>query len=455
MTVTSTLTKISYAGDGATTQFSFAFALIIGSDLDVFITDATGVVTQLASNLYTVTQNAAVLPNPTPIGGFVVYPISGSALAIGNTITILRSLNETQPTSLANQGTLYQPVIEQALDRSVMIDQQVNELVGRNLTVQVSDPTPGLIPSATARANKVLGFDSSGNPTAVVTTPAGTISSAMAPVCAAATIAAAQALLNIQTQGYLPVGAEFDFPGLAAPQSFFLELGQNVSRASFPELLAVCAPVITATINITNPVITMPARADGLQPTTGIFAGMKVEKSGTIPPGTSILSLTNTTITLTANPTANDTSFRLFLYGNGDGSTTYGLPDGRGYEYAGLDPQNGTTRMTKSTTQGCDASGLGNTGGEQAHTNTLGETAVHNHGITDPTHTHSVPSGGGSFGVTLGAGGNAAAAGTGQTTGAASTGITINNSTPGGGAHNNVQPTSVRNKIIFAGRNTF
>lgn len=461
MTVSSTLNKIIYAGDGATVTFGFAFSVDASSSIQVFFTDATGIITQLATNLYTVTVNAAAGVNPTPVGGSVTYPLTGSAIAIGTSLTILRTLLETQSTSLANQGTLYQPVIEAAIDRAIMIDQQVNELVGRNLTVAVSDTTPGLLPTATARALKVLGFDASGNPIAVSSAPAGTISSAMAPVVAAATIAAAQALLGIQALGYATVGEVKEFIGLTAPQTYFLCRGQTVSRASFPELFAVCCPVFTGLSIISgNPAITMPARADGLQPTTGMFAGMKIESSGIIPPGTSILSLTNTAITLTANPGSNGSTLTLFLYGNGDGSTTYNLPDDRGYTIVGMDPQNGTSRMTKSTSQGTDASGLGNVGGEQAHTQTSGEMATHNHvvNITD-THSHNVPNipaTGNSGTISASAQNLTSGVQTLPTTGTIAGSITAASvNTGGGGAHNNTQPTSIRNKIIYAGRNTF
>lgn len=77
----------------------------------------------------------------------------------------------------------------------------------------------------------------------------------------------------------------------------------------------------------------------------------------------------------------------------------------------------------------------GGLGGENAHTQVVGEMASHNHGVTDPTHSHGA---GGSFLITTAgvvwANGSAGTAQNG--TNAAATGITINNT--GGGAAMNV-----------------
>jgi len=77
-------------------------------------------------------------------------------------------------------------------------------------------------------------------------------------------------------------------------------------------------------------------------------------------------------------------------WGVGDGSTTFNLPDFRGRTLAGYDSGNATSRLTGNTSQGIDASTLGNTGGEQSHTLTVGELASHNHSFSDPGHTHTV-----------------------------------------------------------------
>lgn len=210
MTVSTTTNKIIIAGDGANKTFSFPFAMPAtgqGAAIQVYFTDASGNISLISSTLYTLVVNAAVSPNPTPVGGTVTYPLSGSAIALGTTLTILRTLPETQTTSLANQGALYSPVLETMDDQQTMQIQQLQELLNRQITVAVSDPTPTALPAAAARANLGMGFDSSGNPIAISLAPAGTISAAMAPFVASATLAAAKALLGYGTMANENVGA--------------------------------------------------------------------------------------------------------------------------------------------------------------------------------------------------------------------------------------------------------
>lgn len=207
MTVSSVLNKIIYLANGTDTSWTFPFPGVATGDIEVFITTSGGTITQLATNLYSVTLNAPIAPNPTGIGGAVNYPLSGSPLATGNTLTILRTLPLTQPTSLSAQGTMYQTVIEGALDTVTMEIQQLNELLGRQITVAVSDPAPGDLPPVAQRANMLFGFDSAGDPAAVaLTTGSVAVSAAMIPVVGAATLGAARTALGLGNIATLNVG---------------------------------------------------------------------------------------------------------------------------------------------------------------------------------------------------------------------------------------------------------
>lgn len=139
------------------------------------------------------------------------------------------------------------------------------------------------------------------------------------------------------------------------------------------------------------------------------------------------------------------------IYGSGDGSTTFNLPDCRGRVSAGKDNMGGTsanrlTNPTSSTTGGIDGDGLANTGGSETHS------------ITEPqlpaltgNHAAMVPSAHGSYrsgivsagGQNYGSASYPAAAGTNSTTTWSWT-ISFGGNTP----HNNVQPTIIFNKII-------
>jgi microcystin-dependent protein len=84
--------------------------------------------------------------------------------------------------------------------------------------------------------------------------------------------------------------------------------------------------------------------------------------------------------------------------------------------------------------------------GEETHLLVGGEMPIHSHGINDPQHAHQKQfgaPGGGDNNYSNNPAGNGAP----SNTAFAFTGITINNA-GGGGAHNNMQPSAVVNKII-------
>lgn len=230
MTVSTTLNKINYTGNASTTAFTFPFSVALAntSSIQVFLTDTSGNLTQLAQpSQYTVVLNAPIAPNPTPVGGTVTL---ASAPANGVIVTIIRTMALTQTVSLANQGTLYQPVIEGVEDSQTMQLQQVAELLGRSLIVALSDPTPNALPPVAQRANQGMGFDSQGNPIAMSVAPAGVISSAMAPVVAASTIANALALLGLTGVQPEPPATIKAYAGPTAPTGYLMCNGQPVSR---------------------------------------------------------------------------------------------------------------------------------------------------------------------------------------------------------------------------------
>jgi microcystin-dependent protein len=187
----------------------------------------------------------------------------------------------------------------------------------------------------------------------------------------------------------------------------------------------------------------------------GVFAGEMMWDSVPTPPA-GWHACDGSLISRTANPNLNTRYAAAgYPYGAGDGSTTLQLPDFRGRYIAGLDPSNSTGRLTASTSQGISAAAIANTGGEQAHTQTLAELVNHTHNntLTDPGHSHSIP--GGYIGNTPGAQasiGGASPTTTGSATASATTNITINNaSVGGGGAFNEIPPTGIANCVVKIG----
>lgn len=213
MTVSTTANKITYVGDGATTVFPYTFANPSASDILVYFTDADGVITDVTSAA-TITVNAAIAPNPTPVGGQVTYNPSGSPIPLGTSLTIFRSLSDVQGTSLVNQGTLYPQVIEQSLDYLTMLNQQIEEINGRAIVVAPSDPDPLPLPPVAQRASQWAAFDSVGNMIAA-TAPSGgvPISTAMQPVVEAATLALARTAMGLGTMAVEGIGAALQDDG--------------------------------------------------------------------------------------------------------------------------------------------------------------------------------------------------------------------------------------------------
>lgn len=129
MTVSTNDNREDYSGNDSTTVFPYGFKIFSDSDLVVIVTDSDG-----NETTKTLTTDYTVSGAGDASGGNVTYPVSGSPLATGETLTILREVDVTQETAFRNQGSLYLEALETALDRVVMICQQLFEKIGRALT---------------------------------------------------------------------------------------------------------------------------------------------------------------------------------------------------------------------------------------------------------------------------------------------------------------------------------
>lgn len=148
-------------------------------------------------------------------------------------------------------------------------------------------------------------------------------------------------------------------------------------------------------------------------------------------------------------------------YGAGDGSTTFNVPDDRGRVTAGKDDMGGTaaSRLTSSGS-GVDGATLGAAGGAETNTLTQAQMPSHSHTatatVTDPGHDHDIDTwhiSGSDTASRVSSNATTTFFGTASTK-TAKTNITVavtNASAGSGDAHNNVQPTLVVNKIIYAG----
>jgi microcystin-dependent protein len=149
-------------------------------------------------------------------------------------------------------------------------------------------------------------------------------------------------------------------------------------------------------------------------------------------------------------------------FGEGDKSTTFNIPDGRGRAMIGAGEPVGAAGATSHA--------LGSKGGEETHTLTTAELASHLHSVNDPGHLHSVndpghshTTQGSSAGPLLEAIGKPPSTSSGSNDaalagGALTSGVNISLNTAGtnislntsgsGTAHNNLQPFFTGNWLI-------
>ena len=134
MSLSTTINKVIHDGNASATVFAYTFPIPSADYLSVIYTDASDVETTLSPSLYSVTGIG------TTTGGNVTYPLSGSAIASGTKLTIVRTVPYTQTTVLSNQGGYYPEVVEARLDLVYMAMQQLAEIVSRYTVSSISDP---------------------------------------------------------------------------------------------------------------------------------------------------------------------------------------------------------------------------------------------------------------------------------------------------------------------------
>lgn len=212
----------------------------------------------------------------------------------------------------------------------------------------------------------------------------------------------------------VPIGAVLDFASPIAPSGFFNCDGSAYSRSTYANLFS--AITFQQSGTLTNTMNTV----SGLSSTANMYVGMSIEGSN-IPSGTTVASIVDSTdITMSHNATSSGAStITFFPWGEGDGSTTFNVPD-----------------LRRSTTIGSGGSGtaivgnvVGQDGGAETHTLVATE-------LPDPLTTtafNQSASGGATFGAI-------------QSNGSYGTGIVSNQG--GNQAHTIMQPSTVMYKII-------
>lgn len=174
-------------------------------------------------------------------------------------------------------------------------------------------------------------------------------------------------LISGDATGILP-GTMLDYAGFTAPPGYLTCDGSAHPRTTYATLMSVITQTQTGTT--TNTMNTV----SGLTSTAQMYVGMPLE-SANFPPGTTVFSIVDVNnITASNNATAGGpVSIQFFNWGNGDGSTTFNVPDVRRSTTIG---QGGTGSSTPGGVAGVV---VGESGGEESHMMTVDELATHNH----------------------------------------------------------------------------
>jgi hypothetical protein len=158
MTISSTTVRNSYSGDNSTTTFSYTFKIFQDSDIQVIIRSTDGTET-----IKTITTHYTVTGAGASGGGSVIFT-SGNIPTSTQTVVLRRNIPQTQAIDYIANDPFPAESHEEGLDRATMAIQQLQEEVTRSIklsrtnTMTSTEFTVG----ATARANKILAFDASG-----------------------------------------------------------------------------------------------------------------------------------------------------------------------------------------------------------------------------------------------------------------------------------------------------
>ena len=155
--------RVQFTGNTGLGPFAFTFNILAAADIAVY-KNAT---------LLTITTDYTVSLNANGTGSVTLTGAgSGTALVAADYLTIIGDLPLARTTDFTTAGDLLASALNDQLDASVVMTQQISERVDRALR-QTPDDVDGdmTIPAKTARLGKILRFNATtGNPEAVSAT---------------------------------------------------------------------------------------------------------------------------------------------------------------------------------------------------------------------------------------------------------------------------------------------
>ncbi|REK56673.1 MAG: hypothetical protein DWQ49_09895 [Bacteroidetes bacterium] len=157
MTVESSTARITQVSDGVTLVFNFNFLVL----------DASHIVAYLDGDESNPLSGYTVGGIGVQTGGNIVFTVAPAA---GN-LTIARIIPKTQLIDYIAYGKFPAESTEQGFDNLTMLIQELNELYQRSMLIRIDETSINNLPTVTSRANKYLGFDAQGQPTAIEANP--------------------------------------------------------------------------------------------------------------------------------------------------------------------------------------------------------------------------------------------------------------------------------------------
>jgi hypothetical protein len=157
MTVTNQTNKTRQSGDGVTTTFNFSFKIFNETDLKVYKINTS--TTPETETLQTITTDYTVTISTTSEGGSVTYTTAPTS---NEDAFIKRVVAFTQETDIGINVNFPETAVENELDKSRMLDIQVDEATDRTLQVNqfYNGSADFTIPNP--EASKVIGWDATG-----------------------------------------------------------------------------------------------------------------------------------------------------------------------------------------------------------------------------------------------------------------------------------------------------
>lgn len=160
MTVSSSINRVSYAGNGTTVLFPVNYYFLQDTHLQVVLITAAGVET-----IQTLTTDYTVTGAGNEAGGSITMLVAPPS---GTTLVIQREVPATQETDYLANDPFPAESHERALDKLTMLVQQNNRKSDRAILFPISDVNAELnnvLPNAFDRASTFLTFDGNGEVT--------------------------------------------------------------------------------------------------------------------------------------------------------------------------------------------------------------------------------------------------------------------------------------------------